>query len=316
MDEIEKDVGKKTYSQIENEVNDLLKKMNITPETNKELYETVKKTLVDAAYDGLDYGVNDVIAELENRKASNPEKEVSYNNAISAAKNNLNANQLNFYKSSGILDDVDLFNEFVARYQESINAALAVSTEEASVTAMGILQEYSDKAMARAKAIETQAGNYENLSGKLKDEYDYWIQQSQSAVDIIEGIWGSLQMGEDIPWKKLWEDFDEFDHDYYLETPAFIGVALKLYDNDNYHNDLGNGKHLARLESYFNDDLSYGRERVGGWARMMGMTSADGSDLGNHYIYLDEFSYDTFDELKSKLKEKVGKAYDSLGLVW
>ena len=115
---------------------------------------------------------------------------------------------------------------------------------------------------------------------------------------------------------KLWEDFDEFDHDYYLETPAFIGVALKLYDNDNYHNDLGNGKHLARLESYFNDDLSYGRERVGGWARMMGMTSADGSDLGNHYIYLDEFSYDTFDELKSKLKEKVGKAYDSLGLVW
>lgn len=115
---------------------------------------------------------------------------------------------------------------------------------------------------------------------------------------------------------KLWEDFDEFDHDFYSESPAFIGVALKLYDNDNYRNDLKNGKHLARLESYFNDDLSYGRERVGGWARKMGIISADGSDVGNHYIYLDEFAYDTFDELKEKLTEKVGKAYDSLGLVY
>lgn len=115
---------------------------------------------------------------------------------------------------------------------------------------------------------------------------------------------------------ELWDEFNDFDHDYYLETPAFIGVQLKLYDNDNYRNDLGNGKHLARLESYFNDDLSYGRESIGSWARLMGMTSADGSDIGNHYIYLEEFGYDTFDELKSKLKEKIGKCYDSLGLVW
>jgi len=115
---------------------------------------------------------------------------------------------------------------------------------------------------------------------------------------------------------KLWDEFNEFDHDYYSDTPAFIGVQLKLYDNDNRRNDLGNGKHLARLESYFNDDLSYGRESVGSWARLMGMVSADGSDIGNHYIYLDEFGYDTFDELKNKLKEKIGKAYDSLGLVW
>lgn len=115
---------------------------------------------------------------------------------------------------------------------------------------------------------------------------------------------------------KLWDEFNDFDHDYYADTPAFIGVQLKLYDNDNYRNDLGNGKHLARLESYFNDDLSYGRESIGSWARLMGMTSADGSDIGNHYIYLDEFAYETFDELKDKLKEKIGKAYDSLGLVW
>lgn len=115
---------------------------------------------------------------------------------------------------------------------------------------------------------------------------------------------------------KLWDKFNDYDMDYYENTPAFIGVALKLYDNDNSRNDLNNGKHLARLESYLNDDLGYGRDRVGGWARQLGMVSADGSDIGNHVIYLNEFAYDTVDELKEKLKVYVNDAYKSLGLVW
>ena len=209
LDDIEKDVGKKTYGEVEKEVDNLLSKMNISPDTQKELYNTIKKTLVDAAYDGLDYGVNDVITELETRKSANPDKAESYDKAINNAKNNLNSDQLNFYKSSGILDNVDLFNKFVSDYQESINSALVVSTEEASVTAMGILQEYSDQARARADAIAAQAGGVDNLQGILKAEYDFYIQQSQEAVDTIEGIWGSLELATDIPWKTLWEDFDK-----------------------------------------------------------------------------------------------------------
>lgn len=209
LDDIQKDVGKKTYGQVEKEIDDLLGKMNISPDTQKELYNTVKETLLNAAYDGLDYGVDDVISELEARKSANPDKAESYDKAINNAKNNLNSDQLNFYKSSGILDNVDLFNKFVSDYQESINSALVVSTEEASLTAMGILQEYSDQAKARADAIAAQAGGVDKLRGTLKAEYDFYIQQSQEAVDTIEGIWGSLEMATDIPWKTLWEDFDK-----------------------------------------------------------------------------------------------------------
>ena len=106
---------------------------------------------------------------------------------------------------------------------------------------------------------------------------------------------------------RILDNFYEYNDDYYSEYPAFIGIMLKLYD-------MADGTHEARLESYVNDDFGYGRESVGGWARQMGIISADGSSVGNHYIYLDEFCYDTFDELKSKLKEKIDKAYDSLGL--
>lgn len=148
----------------------------------------------------------------------------------------------------------------------------------------------------------------------FKNWYDsYEPNKVDPTPSLFEGM-GTFYV--DPKHDKLYEEFSDFDHDYYADTPAFIGVQLKLYDNDNYRNDLKNGKHLARLESYFNDDLSYGREHIGSWARLMGMISADGSDIGNHYIYLEEFAYDTFDELKGKLKEKIGKAYDSLGLVW
>jgi hypothetical protein len=110
---------------------------------------------------------------------------------------------------------------------------------------------------------------------------------------------------------ELYEYFLECDDEEYSESPAFLGVCLKLYDQENRHGDY---KRMARVESYFNDDLSYGREHVGGWARLMGMTSADGSDIGNHYIYLSEFQYTTLNDLKRKLKPRIQKAYESLGM--
>lgn len=122
---------------------------------------------------------------------------------------------------------------------------------------------------------------------------------------------GKCDLPKDMKHDRLYEKFLEVDNNEYNETPAFLGVCLKLYDEDNRN---GGHKRMARLESYINDDLSYGREHVGSWARLMGMTSADGSDLGNHYVFLSEFQYTTLNDLKKKLKPRVQKAYDSLGL--
>lgn len=137
--------------------------------------------------------------------------------------------------------------------------------------------------------------------------FGYHAYEPDPTPDLFDGKHYPIDREHD----HLYEYFLEVDDEEYSESPAFCGVCVKLYDEDNYH---GDHKRMARVESYINDDLSYGREHVGGWARLVGIVSADGSDVGNHYIYLKEFEYTTFNDLKKKLKVHVDKAYDSLGL--
>lgn len=162
--------------------------------------------------------------------------------------------------------------------------------------------------------IEIEDGDCHKFAAEFETSKDFetWFNayipyQKDPTPDLFDGKHYPLDPEHD----KLYEYFLEEDDEEYSDIPAFCGVCVKLYDEDNYH---GDHKRMARVESYFNDDLGYGRVRVGGWARLMGIVSADGSDRGNHYIYLKEFEYKTFGELKRKLKGYVDKAYCSLGL--
>lgn len=144
------------------------------------------------------------------------------------------------------------------------------------------------------------------------DDFKKWFEkydpyEKDPTPDLFDGKHYPLDRKHD----RLYEYFLECDEDEYRESPAFVGVMVKLYDKDNWR---GGGKRMARVTSYFNDDLSYGREHVGGWARLMGMVSADGSDIGNHEIYISEFQYTTFNDLKKKLRPRIQKAYESLNL--
>lgn len=109
---------------------------------------------------------------------------------------------------------------------------------------------------------------------------------------------------------KLYDDIQEFCSNYYTDSPAFIGVCCRLYDSDNRRNDNKDGKNLCVIESYFNDDLSYGRESVGAWAG----TNCIGNHFGKQVIYTDEFAWNNLGDLKRKLSTRVKKAYESLGV--
>lgn len=145
------------------------------------------------------------------------------------------------------------------------------------------------------------------------DDFKNWFENYQPyEVDPTPSLFtGKNSFYLDPNHDRLYEQFLEYDDEEYQDSPAFVGICVKLYDEENRH---GDNWRMARVESYFNDDLSYGREHVGGWARLMGMTSADGSDIGNHYIYLSEFQYTTLNDLKKKLSPRIQKAYHSLGL--
>jgi len=144
--------------------------------------------------------------------------------------------------------------------------------------------------------------------GEFQDWYEKYIPyQLDGTPDLFDGKQHPMYPEYD----NLYDTFNEIDSEEYTDTPAYIGITLKLYDEDNVRS---NGKRMARLESYLNDDVGYGREYVGAWVRQMGMVSADGTDIGNHIIYLDEFEYSTKEDLIEKLKNKIQDAYASLGV--
>lgn len=109
---------------------------------------------------------------------------------------------------------------------------------------------------------------------------------------------------------ELYESIQEFCDDYYSESNAFVGITVRLYDTDNYRNTSKNGKHQCVIESYFNDDLSYGRESVGNWAGK----NIIGKNFGKQVIYSSEFEWTSRKDLMQKLNRRIGKAYESLGV--
>lgn len=106
---------------------------------------------------------------------------------------------------------------------------------------------------------------------------------------------------------KLYFDIQDFCDDYYSEACAFVGITVRLYDTDNWRNNTD--KKTCIIESYFNDDLSYGRESVGNWAGK----NCIGKHFGKQVIYSSEFTWNNKKDLVAKLNRRIGKAYDSLG---
>ena len=109
---------------------------------------------------------------------------------------------------------------------------------------------------------------------------------------------------------ELYDNIQEYCDDYYSETCAFVGITVRLYDTDNYRNTSKDHKHQCVIESYFNDDLSYGRESVGAWAGK----NIIGNYFGKQVIYSSEFEWTKKSDLLAKLNRRIGKAYESLGM--
>lgn len=153
--------------------------------------------------------------------------------------------------------------------------------------------------------------NRDDLSDKWnQDEFIEWWHRYIPE----EGHWEQLDLftGEscftktsDPKLDEIYFNTQEYIDCYYNDSPAFVGVSCRLYDEDNSHT----GYKMCRLISYFNDDLSYGRECVGSWAGK----SADGKPIGNHCVYEEEFDWNDYEDLISKLREKLPLAYETLG---
>ena len=218
LEEIQNGIGDKSYNDVTKEAEKALEDLEISKDSK--LYKTLLQTFKDAAFDGLEYGIDDVVSDLEISKinALKKEKEGSkeytnvenkYTKAISATKT-MSTNEAGFYADSGLTQDVDIFNKIVGEYGTKVQEALTYGTEQAKLQTIGFLTDYQTELENKMEGItNTVGGDPDKLKGKQKEKYDRLKADAEDAKDAIEGIWASMEKGNDIPWSSLWEQFDK-----------------------------------------------------------------------------------------------------------
>lgn len=226
MTKVTEDIGEKTYEEVEKSIDELIiDELKIDPVAQQSLYNSVKKGLLNAAFEGTSSGIYEVIQDLEFRKATDlstiktdskdyKQTESNYNKAISNAKQ-LSTKEVDLYSNLGIMEDVGLFNAIVEKYGQEIKNALVVSTEQATLQSIAVLGKYRDQAetelMKIAKTLNVSSIDeidYDKLGKKQKKEYDKWIDLANSTAYAIESAWNSLDISIDISWENLYEEME------------------------------------------------------------------------------------------------------------
>lgn len=137
---------------------------------------------------------------------------------------------------------------------------------------------------------------YDNIRGT--DNENRWT-DSKDFVEWYNNFDFNADNSDDD--ESLYYEVQEYNDDWFSESPAFVGVAVRLYDPDN-HRSGNDEKSVCVVESFFNDDFGYGRESSG-W----------GKYKHKHCIYQQEFDYDGLKDLQSQLAEHLPKAFESIG---
>lgn len=141
----------------------------------------------------------------------------------------------------------------------------------------------------------------ERMADERRAIMDWWDEDKLPAgfasVQTLADWWATSRQGDD----DAFEQVDNYLREYYSETPAFLNVRVLLE-----RHDYG---YTAEISSAFNDDLEYGRERVGSWAG----TGALGEPLGSHVIWKQVVEFGTEQELLDGIGVYLDAALSCIG---
>ena len=219
INEVAENIGEKSYNEVAAAIKDVVtNKMGISEDDP--LFKVLYDSFLQAAYSGTEDGVYGVIEDLKSRKATfdaagASTESAKYDTAIKNA-GNMSNNELSFYSSTGITENVDLFNDMVAQYGPTIREALVQSTEAAAVESIAILAEYRDEATAKLNELAQQTGHtsyeeidYDSLTEKQQYYYNYWIAIAQDSAASIEDAWTKLAYSSEKTWSQLWDTYEK-----------------------------------------------------------------------------------------------------------
>lgn len=111
--------------------------------------------------------------------------------------------------------------------------------------------------------------------------------------DAVYAYWE----GKAAEWE---EDLYQYFNEYYLDAPLYYGLSLILHDNAD-----EKGRNTARLFTFLNNDLGYGREYVA-W------TKNYSHPLGDYPVFDKTFVWKTKAELIKKIQKYLPEAYESI----
>ena len=213
LDKLAENVGDKTYSSLESAVKKLITS-DLHISEKDELFESIKKALMKAVYNGYETSVDDIITQLNNRR--NREKaeyieiedederesaqnrvDKKYDKAVSLVKK-MSGKEASFYEKTGVLDNISIFFEVINGASEKLREKLKESEDAATLELIGFLSAYRDRA-------EEQMSHWDKEDGM----YKFWEQEFEGAKTAIEQAWSTMDLSADIPWQQLWDNFDK-----------------------------------------------------------------------------------------------------------
>lgn len=183
LDQVADGVEDKTYNSVKAAIDKIIKE-DLGIDENDESFKSLETAFMNAVFKGTTNGIHNAINNLKQQRDALKETggdTTAYDTAINNLSG-MSTSEGGFYASTGITDDVDLFNAVYANYKQELQSALVDGTDAATIKAIAILSRFKEQ------------------GGEL----------GEAAAAAIEKAWNNLALAVEPTWKQLFEMYEQF----------------------------------------------------------------------------------------------------------
>lgn len=183
LDQVADGVEDKTYNSVKVAIDKIIKN-DLGISEDDESFKSLETAFMNAAFKGTANGIHNAINNLKQQRDALKETggdTTAYDTAINNLSG-MSTSEGGFYASTGITDDVDLFNAIYASYRQELQRALVDGTEKATIEAIAILSRFKEQ------------------GGEL----------GEAAAAAIDKAWSNLALAVEPTWRQLFEMYEQF----------------------------------------------------------------------------------------------------------
>lgn len=183
LDQVADGVEDKTYNSIKAAIDKIIKN-DLGISEDDESFKSLETAFMNTVFKGTTNGIHNAINNLKQQRDA-LKGAGGDTTAYDTAINNLSGmstSEGGFYASTGITDNVDLFNAVYASYRQELQSALVDDTDAATIKAIAILSRFKEQ------------------GGEL----------GEAAAAAIEKAWNNLALAVEPTWKQLFEMYEQF----------------------------------------------------------------------------------------------------------